>query len=306
MSRYQFDLQRYPSQFSRMKRERWYYLKNEWEQAQFTLFDHEDEQDENEHVKHKEGRWTNAFRRILWWKAKEENDNGMDEKHVQREVDPRLKTVTLDELKQMFLDELYQSQLRWASSSLLEESYVHPRYKRDKWLRFFTQQLPDNYFLMYKPVFHIKQAPIDLDIVLISPSEIYLITLLEGHEHSIFEATSDRFWVENVHQTRKKRLSPLLEITRMHGVVESILAERQFSFPIRRVVISPTSMIDNKMQGVNVDLVDKRTFERWHDNMKRQPSPLKHDQMKVTAILFDYCSPQQMDEEESNTENEML
>ena len=288
-SRYQFDLNRYPSQFSRMKRERWYYLKNEWEQAQQELdvFEVEAEEQTNE------SGWKELFQRLFSRKDKLREDEPAEDEKL------RLKSMTLPELKQMFLDELFISQLRWASSSLLGESSLDPRYKRDEWLRFFTLQLPDNYFLMYKPVFHIKKAPIDLDIVLISPAELILITLLEGHEYSIFEASTNRFWIEYVHQEKRKRLSPLLSMTRMSGVIETILKENQFSFPIRRIVLSPTSMIDNRLPNINVEIVDKRTFRHWHESLKRQPSPLKHEQMKVTAILLDYCSPQGNSDDET-------
>ncbi len=271
-----------------MKKERWYYLKNEWEQAQQEDEAHAMEWREELEEKEEKGLLVKAFERVAWWKGKDEGEHKVEYAPSQEQL--RMKTMTLAELKHSFLEDLYLSQLRWASSSLLEESTLHPRYKRDEWLRFLTQQLPDNYFLMYKPVFHIKQAPIDLDVILISPAEIILITLIEGHEHSVFEASADRFWTEYVNKTRRKRLSPLLSMTRMSGVVEWMLEQQQFSFPIRRIVLSPNSLIDNKVNGVNVQFVDKRIFNTWHEQMKRQPSPLKHDQMKVTSLLFRYCT----------------
>ncbi|NEU29993.1 NERD domain-containing protein [bacterium LRH843] len=286
ISRYQFDLNRYPSQFSRMKKERWYYLKLEWEQLQSELEYTIEKDPRNEHEKR--GFFKHAFSMMKIW-GKSDQDQSDHAIEQLSDSGQRMKQMTFEQLKKSFLDELFQSQLRWASSSLLEESILHPRYKYDPWLRFFAQQLPDNYFFMYKPVFYIKQAAIELDLILISPTEIVCITLVEGKEHSIFEASSDRFWTEYIDKTRKKRISPLLSMSRMTGVIKGILEQEGSAFPIHQVVLSPTSMIDNKIQGAAVNLIDRRNFDSWHERLKKHPSPLKHEQMKVTSLLLNHC-----------------
>jgi hypothetical protein len=55
--------------------------------------------------------------------------------------------MTFEQLKEEFLHDLYLSQLRWASSSLLEESRLHPKYKKDDWLQFFAQNFQIIIFL---------------------------------------------------------------------------------------------------------------------------------------------------------------
>lgn len=279
ISRYQFDLHRYPSQFARMKRERWYYMKSKWEQAQYELVDLEAEDSEEQ-----SNFLAKTFQRITSWRDRSEDESD----HIDYENE-RWKHMTLEEVKDIFLRDLFRSQLRWASSSLLEESTIHPLYRRDDWLRFFSQQFPDNYFLMYKPVFYIKKAPVELDLILISPTSIYCITLLEGHEYSVFEASSNRFWIEHINQKRKKRLSPLLSIARMETVIGSIMKKERQSFPIERLILSPNSLIDYSNHSPNVTIIDRRNFDQWHKQMKNHPSPLKHDQMKITSLLLDYC-----------------
>nr|WP_285874003.1 nuclease-related domain-containing protein [Halalkalibacter oceani] len=280
-------MHRYPSQFSRMKKERWYYVKSEWEQAQHPSLPMEEAVEDEDLSEKGESIWSQAIERLKGWRrsASEEDELESSLAYTGSEVSPK----SLEQVKQEFLDELYKSQLRWASSSLLEESSLHPQYRADKWLRFFCQRIPDNYFLLYKPVLFMKKAPIELDIILISPTEIICMTMLEGSELSVFEASSDKFWIEYVDKTRKKRVSPLISLGRMSRVLKAILDEAELSYPIRKVVLSPSSMIDHKLQGTKFDLVDRRNFDAWHQRLRKHPSPLKHQQMKVTAAILSYC-----------------
>ncbi|KHF39679.1 nuclease-related domain-containing protein [Halalkalibacter okhensis] len=283
ISRYQFDLNRYLSQFTRMKKERWYYVKSEWEQLQHDLASTEGGTEDT--LEDEKGRLFGMLQKVRSWSTHSKNKlyEEIDES------DQRVQQMTLEQVKEEFLHDLYHAQLRWASSSLLEESRLHPKYKHDDWLQFFAQQLPDNYFLLYKPVFSVKQAPIELDIVIISPTEIFCISMLEGEEHSVFEASSGRFWTEYVNESRTKRLSPLVSLSRMTGVIKPILEEAGHTFPIRNIVVSKNSIIDNKVQGARVEFVDRRAFANWHEKLKKHPSPIKSQQMKVTSLLLSHC-----------------
>ncbi|MDT8859341.1 NERD domain-containing protein [Alkalihalobacillus sp. MEB130] len=285
ISRYQFDLNRYPSQFTRMKKERWYYIKSEWEQANYdSLTDIEFVDNEKET---EQSRFLGMFHKVKNWSKRSQRKQDV-EVEIENQNE-HLKQMSIEEVKDEFLRDLYHSQLQWASSSLLEESSLHPKYRRDEWLRFFSQKMPDNYFLMYMPVFSVKHAPIQLEILLISPTEIYCISLLEGEEHSVFEASSERFWIEYVNKTRQKRLSPLISLSRMTGVVKGVLEEEGLVFPVRNVVVSKNSMIDNKVQGAKVEFIDRRNFSSWYEKLRKHPSPLKSQQMKVTAALLTHC-----------------
>ncbi|ARK31770.1 hypothetical protein [Halalkalibacter krulwichiae] len=279
ISRYQFDLNRYPSQFTRMKKERWFYLKSEWKQVQFDAIQKEDSLNIDNNAPKKKGLLT----RLKHWRKREKVIEAVDVFE-----DPFLSN-TLEKVKEEYLDELFHSQLRWASSSLVGESLLDPKYETDEWLRFFAQEIPDNYFLMYKPVFFVKKAPVELDIILISPTEVNCITILKGQEHSVFEASSDRFWLEYIDKTRKKRISPLVSLSRMSGIIKPILDEEGVVFPVKRIVLSSKSIIDNKMQGARIELIDKRNFQEWTNKLKKHPSPIKSKQMKVTSLLLQSC-----------------
>ena len=78
---------------------------------------------------------------------------------------------TLEELKRMFIDQFFHFQMKWASSTLREKSYVDPKYLRDTLLRSIFQTLPDNYLVFYYPILRLKKAPIEFDIIIITPTE---------------------------------------------------------------------------------------------------------------------------------------
>src|SRR5699024_10671208 len=71
--------------------------------------------------------------------------------------------------KQYFLYQLYPIQLKWATSTISHESFTKVSLRDKETLKYFLQRFPDIYFLMYHPVFNIKKAPIDAEIILISP-----------------------------------------------------------------------------------------------------------------------------------------
>lgn len=288
-SRYQLDLHRYPSQYTRMKKERWFYLKSEWEQSEYARLD----EDEINEVAPKKDLIKLALKRFKSWS------------HQPRIEDSVTGNITLDQLKDKYMDDLFKMQIKWASSSSFENASGDAAYVNDKWLRFFAQTIPDNYFLMYKPVFYLKKAPIDFEVLLVGPTEIICISIIEGQEHSVFEAGSGKFWTEYINESRKRRISPLLSLTRMTGVIKTLLDTAELSFPIRQVVLNRESIIDNKMQGVKAEFIDRRKFGEWLEALKKNPSPIKSQQMRISALLLlNSTKPEVPEEEEEERDNQ--
>ncbi|GAE32372.1 nuclease-related domain-containing protein [Halalkalibacter hemicellulosilyticus] len=282
-SRYQFDIHRYPSQYTRYKKERWYYLKTEWDQLQFDG----DREKQEQGVDHKH-RLRSFFTKIIRWGQSIIPDDYSSERSFQ----------TLDDVKKQYARELFKMQIKWATSMKTGELHVDEDFEQDHWLRFFAQQIPDSYFLMYHPVFLYKKAEVDLDIVLISPSEIWCITILDGKEHSIFEARSGRYWFEYIDETKKQRINPLITLKRMRAVIEERLKESSMTFPIKQVVLCRNGMIDYQLQGTNVEVIDKREFNKWLEKLQNHPSPIKHSQMQVATLLLKECVDKKENEEE--------
>ncbi|WP_078555550.1 nuclease-related domain-containing protein [Bacillus alkalicellulosilyticus] len=292
ISRYQHDITRYPSQFTRMKKERWYYVKLEWEQDQGNLEQNPEldlhEPDPIEHTG-KPPRIMKALTKLkgmIPFSKKEEMDVE-EEESLYSFATPRVRTI--EEVREDFLNEIYEAQLRWASTSLLEQSRLNPFYKFDPLLRKFTVELPDNYFLMYRPEFVIKQTTVDFDIVLIGPTAIYCIVTLAGFANSIIEGSTERFWVEYGEGNEKKVLSPVIELQRMSMIIQEMLSKAKVEFPIKQIVLCPETIVEYKDSYQPFEIVDKRNYASWLDKMKRQPSPIKGTQMKATKALLQHC-----------------
>ncbi|MGO4890070.1 nuclease-related domain-containing protein [Anaerobacillus sp. MEB173] len=285
VSRYQFDIYRYPSQYTRLKKERWERLKGEWENAhQLPKVEKAIIGDQVDWSEQKEGffkRTLNKLKKISKKNRLEDSANDVESY--------RFKFKSMEEVKKVFLEELFEFQLKWASSSVVEISHIDPRYYVDEQLKFFAQRIPDNYFLLYCPVFKVKNAPVELDIIIVGPTEIWCITILEGSEHSIFQGSSDRFWLEFVGEEQKRLLSPLVAVNRMSSIIQPIIKAAELEIPIKRAVVSPQCLIDCQTQGLAVQFIDKRNFQEWVEKLVKNPTPIKHVQLKAAQLLLSHC-----------------
>lgn len=310
VSRYQNDLKRYPTQFVRLKRMQWERMKSEW------LSGEEIPQWEHEEIEEKPH--NSLIKRILSFKRKkkiepweESKDMGdkedflnelSEELHTQPEEEeaiPEEATAfmfqptifyypqTIEELKKMYMDQLFQFQLKWASSTLQEKSYIEPKYYRDSLLRAFTQRLPDSYFLFYYPIFQVKKAPIELGIILLTPTDCYCIQVLEEEVQAVFVGDSNRFWKKKVGKIDKKVLSPLIGLNRMESVIKQVFRKNEIDLPIRKVVLSRNGYIDYPGSSFGVEFVDKRKYTDWFSHLSKNPSPMKLMQFKAAQFLLD-------------------
>ena len=65
----------------------------------------------------------------------------------------------------------------------------------------------------------LKNASVDLDILIITPVECMCITVLEDEDVAAFIGSGDRFWVKKVGETETKLLNPLIGLDRMEKIV---------------------------------------------------------------------------------------
>ncbi|UCZ52333.1 hypothetical protein LGQ02_16005 [Bacillus shivajii] len=276
ISRYEIDLYRYTSRYTRLKKERWENAKREW-------------------IRSKEGNHTTSiptnnildqslkgrFRKLPWFtKKKEENleANG----NLQREI----KNKSEEAFKESFKEEIFQFQLNWASSTISEKSRIKPQFKFDHWLTLLTKDFPDSYILFYKPVLILKKAPVDLEVILVTPTELWLIAPLEGDESTIYDEVSDRFWLKRTNDREEKILHPAIQLKRMRTVAEHLLLQEELSFPIRTVIIAKDGYIDVPQASQRIKMLDKRTFPEWFEKMRQNRTPMKHQQLKVSDALL--------------------
>mgnify|MGYP003461862866 CR=1 FL=1 len=302
ISRYQVDLTRYPTQFIRLKKGQWERVKKEWEQGgDIPTWEHIEEEQQIT------SRFT-IFKKFFPKRFQKEELKSEDIEKVDTtneltgdayipddeialhfEANILYQPKTLQELKKMYLDQFFHFQMKWASSTLREKSYIDPKYMRDSLLRTLLQSLPDNYLLLYYPIIKLKNAPVELDVIIITPTECYCITVVENEDQAVYIGSGDRFWMKKVGTENKKVLNPMIQLDRMETILKQIFSTAQVSIPIRKILLSRNGYIDYPGSVYNVQFVDKRKFTEWMGSIRKSYSPMKHMQIRAAQAILDYA-----------------
>ncbi|EZH68121.1 hypothetical protein DH09_01695 [Bacillaceae bacterium JMAK1] len=299
VSRYEVDLQRYPNQYSRLKQEKWRHMKKLWQEANVDLRD-EDDFNEEWFLGESKSFWKQSIAKF----KKKPVEASLERQDLHPDFE-RYRNKTMADLEQQFYYELFQAQLKWASSSLQEESILDSRYRYDSRLRQLLKELPDNYFLFYYPVLKIAQAEIDLEVVVISPTDIYCVSFIETNKNSIIHASTDRFWkIDHGEKYRKKIVSPMLSQNRMRKVIATLLSEATIRSQIHSVIVAPDGYIDDYQAPLRALKVDCTSYNQWLGELKRHPSPLKKKQMDITVTLLNASSTKSFERHRSDVEKQ--
>lgn len=273
ISRYELDIYRYPGQYIRLKQEKWDKLYRLWKND----FDHVINVDEEQPTRKSFLSKWNIFRK----KDEEEKESAVES------AKPLPKTEK--DLRVEFLNHLFPFQLKWATSSLSYVSFMDQKYNNDDDLRYFLQRFPDNYLLMYYPIFNIKNAPIDGEIILISPIQIEVIYLLDDYSNANIIVSDDRTWTVEKENHQSKVLSPVHALRRTEQLIKSILKQKDLSFSIKKTVLTKKNTIIFKQKPYNTHVIGKREYKEWFNGMRELVSPLKSQQLKVAGQLLEYC-----------------
>ena len=193
------------------------------------------------------------------------------------------------DLKQYFLDQLLSFQINWASSTIAEKSFINHNYYHDERLRHLLQRFPDTFLLLYQPILLLKKAPVELEVLLLTPTEVWCLAFLEEEEDAAFAGSNDNFWLKRIGDSEYKVLNPALSANRMEKIVTQIFKLYEVELPIRKAVLSPNGYIDYPESPGELLLLDKRTYEDWFQKMRANRSPLKMMQMRGAKALLDYC-----------------
>ncbi|MGA3601683.1 nuclease-related domain-containing protein [Lysinibacillus agricola] len=301
ISRYQIDLARYPTQFVRLKKSQWERVKRQWELGEEISEWQHDNDSENDSFEEKE-----RFSLLKKWFAGRQKANSGDVEQVEitnelvsdEDSIPEEETTltfepkivyapqSIHELKRMFIDQFFHFQMKWASSTLREKSYVDPRFMRDSLLRNLLQKLPDNYLLFYYPILQIRKAPIELDVVLMSPTECICITVLDTENQAVYVGGSERFWIKKVGTKDSKVLNPLINLNRMESVLTQLFKQDNIDMPIRKVVLTRNGYFDYPGSSFGIQFIDRRNYGEWMEHLKKVSSPMKHMQIRAAQTIL--------------------
>ncbi|GAA0433660.1 MAG: NERD domain-containing protein [Bacillota bacterium] len=272
ISRYEWNAYRYPSQFIRLKQDNWQKLNALWlKREEMTEIDiHTTEE---------------ISRSPKWkiWKKKEQ----VEELNVQDETSslPNSKI----ELKQFFLDRLLQIQLKWATSTVTDLSFIDKSYASDPEIKYFLQRFPDTYLIMYYPIFNIKKAPVDGEIILISPIGVEIIYLMDEGIGTTIMAGDERTWTVTDEDEQRKVLNPHIPLKRTEQIVKSVLNYNKIDFPIQKTVLSKTNNIIFSEEPFQTKIIGRQQYEQWFQDKRTLSSPLKNRQLKVAEALLNHC-----------------
>lgn len=294
VSRYENDLSRYPTQYIRLKNSQWKRMKTQWEHgADLSDWRHVPEETEEESG---EGKWYSPLFRLFGNRKERADEEELMEvdKDEQDDVDvldfnPNIiyHPTNEEQLRKLYLDQLFHFQLKWASSTMMDKSYLDAGFMRDTLLRSFTQKLPDSYLLFYYPILKVKKAPVELDILLITPIECLCITVLEEESAAAFIGDGDRFWTKKFGDNESRVLNPLIGLNRMEKIISGIFLAQEIDFPIKKVIISRNGYIDYPGKPFDTDIIDRRAYEEWFTSLRRSTVPMKFNQFKAAQSILD-------------------
>ncbi|WML45698.1 nuclease-related domain-containing protein [Neobacillus sp. PS3-40] len=297
VSRYEQNIYTYPSRYVRLKKQQWERTKENWENEGL---------DASNLLLPSSSGWIEEdtekplfFQKIkgLFRNNQIENQSVKEQEEIIKSLEDPLqfsasfehKPENVDELKRQFLDQLYRFQLKWASSTLTEKSNFHTKFYFEEKLKFFLQRFPDTFLVLYHPIFLLKKAPVEVEVILISPTDVWCITFMEEENSAVFVGSNDRFWLKRNQNEEKKVLNPLLSLNRSERIIRNIFKLHEIEIPIHKLIISRNGYIDYPSAPFDVKFAEGRNFEQWFQSMRSLKSPLKHIQLKCAESLLQYC-----------------
>ncbi|WP_028783503.1 hypothetical protein [Thalassobacillus devorans] len=268
ISRYETDIYKYPGEYILAKKQHWETMKQKWTEQRLGLM-----QDPAPSEKVKPPfKWKRLFKR----QGKEEDDL----------LPPPEPPMSLEQAKQTFLDDIFSVQLKWASSTLWETSFLDKDYKCDKHLKYLLQRFPDTFLIMYAPLVKVKQAAMEINTILIGPLGIEIIHFMETSANSVILPADNRIWYIEDQQSRSKIISPMFALNRSETYVKSVLSKYDIDFPYKKVILAPDNQFKSPEESFHTSCIGKDEFQKWFEEKRKLHSPLKHMQLKVAEALL--------------------
>lgn len=196
---------------------------------------------------------------------------------------------TDEELKRYFLNGLLPIQLKWASSTVWDLSYIHRSFHKDDILRFFLHRIPDSYLLMYNPIVLMRQSEMEALPILIGPQGVEIIHYVSGKNGGTLEPTKENSWMMNHNGFDTKIINPTYGLKRTEAFVQSVCKNYGLHLPIKKIVMAPDLRFRSTLEPFGTDLIGKDRFKHWLTVKRTGTSPLKSEQLKTADALLKHC-----------------
>lgn len=291
ISRYHVNMYQYPAQFIRLKQENWQKMRTLYERGQLDFQSESAVTDETE------------IEKIPWWKALFREKKVEQPVEAAAPLESRKTPRSLRELKQYYLDGLLPFQLKWATTTLQNKSFLHPSYQEDASLSFYLQRFPDTYLLMYDPVAQLRNTDLEIDHILIGPNSLELITSLPARAGETAYVLSEHTWLLEDGNIQRKVPSPLISLKRTETFVRSVLKTHDIDFPYTKVVLSPQLSFEKMQEPYETFYIGDKEYNRWLYEKRQMRTPLKHKQLKTAEALLKHCRTSAVKRAEWDTED---
>ncbi|OLN22710.1 hypothetical protein BTO30_08670 [Domibacillus antri] len=294
ISRYEHDLFHYPARYVRLKKQEWEKFHANWAHQKMNASTAPANPEDDWMVEPEKER--NGLFRSLFSK-KERPEPEMEEEVQDPGVEAMLSIketespflYTEEDAKKLFVEKMYHFQVKWASSTLLHQSPLDHKYFVDERLKFLLKRLPDTFLVLYEPVFRFQKAVVELDVVMITPVEVWCLTFLEEQDNAVFAGAPERFWTKRYGDQKIRLLSPIVPLSRTETLVKKLLRHEQIDIPVRKAILSRNGYIDYPGAPADIEYIDKRAFDTWLQYMRNMSSPLKTIQLKAAKALLDHA-----------------
>ncbi|QVY60731.1 NERD domain-containing protein [Cytobacillus gottheilii] len=305
VSRYEQNIYLYPSRYVRLKKQQWEKLQAAWENKdepspffERALLEENwtPEAEEKQILQKLKGLFKNDRKAEELMEVHAAESSGEKQNQDQDQAEQLEFSVTyssrphsLELLKQQFLDQIFRFQMKWASSTLMEKSFVDKTFYYNEQLKYFLQRFPDTFLVLFRPIFLLKNAPVETETMVITPTELWCISFLEEEENAVFVGSQEHFWLKRGKNGEKKILNPMLALNRTEKIAKQIFKLHDIELPIKKAIISRNGYIDFPATPIDIEFIESRKYEEWFQSMRGLRSPLKHIQMKASSHLLQYC-----------------
>lgn len=299
-SRYEQNINHYPTQFVKLKKQQWAKLLNQWEKSPYETYfpDLKTEVDTKQGKMETSliGKIKNLFHRNNNVVEIEElfsssSNVQMEEELFSTEGTPPFfyRPESIEELKQQFLNGLFDFQMKWATSTIVDTSFVNKKYYYDERLKYFLQRFPDTFLVMFQPIFQLKKASIETETILISPTDVWCIKFVEEIDVSVFLGSHEKFWTVKNKREEKRIVNPSIALNRTGKIVKRLFQLYEIDLPVHKILLSRNGYIDYPSLPYDIQIVDKKGYDNWFQTLRTVRSPLKAVQLKGADALLQNC-----------------
>ncbi|AUI37480.1 glucanohydrolase [[Bacillus] caldolyticus] len=284
ISRYETDVYYYVPEFIRLKQRQWEQAKARWQAERTAEASGWLETGET---------WNAWLDKPSWWERltkRWRRRAALTEEETFSLAPMARPAATLEELKQQFLDELFELQLKWASSTMMYVSSLDEAVYGDETLKYFLQRFPDTHLCFYRPVAMVGKAPVELETMMLTPSALWCIAFVEGRPDNIVMASTGRFWVEQAGTNETRLVNPVVSLRRTEQIVSEIFRKHGVDWPIHLVLLNRSGYIDSGGLFPFIRYIDKRNYDEWFSRLRRSALPLRHGQLKAAEALLRHCA----------------